>query len=242
MMKRNALWLAMLLVAVLALPSWSLPKSLIMTMEISSKQGNRPIKATAQLWYANQKFRAEITSNLNMSNQNTPVKINNKATFITDLKSKVAYMLDDSSKMAIKIDQSQVSQMTGNAQGPQTFTDPGSLTDPAKIQAEIKKHGGKVVGKTKMLGHPVTIYQMSNKVNMPTAQGGKAVPQNVTTKVWLADDVGMPLQVEANSDKMGQIMSMKTTKLQVNVPVNASMFSVPKGYQVRSLMDMYKQK
>ena len=90
MIKKQSLWTALLLVAVFALPGWSLPKSMIMTMQISSKQGGRPLKADAKLWYANQKFRAEITSNMNMAQGKSPVKISNKATIITDLKSKIA--------------------------------------------------------------------------------------------------------------------------------------------------------
>jgi len=240
MIKKNSLWMAMLLVAVFALPGWSLPKSMIMTMQISSKQGNKPLKADAKLWYQNQKFRAEITSNMNMAQGNSPVKISNKATIITDLKTQIAYMLDASSKTAIKIDQAQVKQMTGSQKGPQTFTDPGTLTDPGKIQAEIKKAGGKVVGKAKIKGHPVTIYQMTNNANMHDGSG-KTVAQSITTKVWLADDIGMPLKVEAISNKMGQIMLMNVTSIQTNVPVSNSLFGVPAGYNVRSLMDMYKK-
>lgn len=242
MLKRKALWLTFILVSMLTLPGLALPKSLIMSMEISSKQGNKPIKANAQLWYTNQKFRAEITSNFSTSGQgNTPVKIGNKATVISDLSKKVAYLIDDASKTAIKIDQAQVGQMTGGAQsGPQTFTDPTSLTDPAKIKAEIKKQGGKEVGKAKILGHSCTIWQMSGKTQMPVGQG-KSETQNVTSKVWLADAIGMPLKVEVSSDKMGEIMRMQATKVQVNVPVNNGMFGIPSGYQVRDLMDMYKR-
>jgi len=243
MLKRTAFWLTLFLVSSLALPGWSLPKSLIMTMEISSKQGGQPIKANAQLWYANEKFRAEITSNMNTSGQgNTPVKIGNKATIVSDLKTKMAYLIDDASKTAIKIDQGQMAQMTGGAQsGPQSFTDPASLTDPAKLKAEIKKQGGKEVGKAKILGHTCTIWQMSGKTQVPMGQG-KSETQNITSKVWLADAIGMPLKVEVTSDKMGAIVNMQATKVQVNVPVSNNMFGVPAGYQVRDLMDMYKQR
>lgn len=242
MFKRKALWLTFILVSMLTLPGLALPKSLIMTMEINSKQGGKPIKANAQLWYANQKFRAEITSNFSTSGQgNTPVKIGNKATVVSDLTKKVAYLIDDSSKTVIKIDQAQMGQMTGGAQsGPQTFTDPTALTDPAKIKAEIKKQGGKEVGKAKILGHMCTIWQMSGKSQIPMGQG-KNETQNVTSKVWLADEIGMPLKVEVTSDKMGEIVRMQATKIQVNVPVNNGMFGVPSGYQVRDLMDMYKR-
>lgn len=240
MIKKQSLWTALLLVAVFALPGWSLPKSMIMTMQISSKQGGRPLKADAKLWYANQKFRAEITSNMNMAQGKSPVKISNKATIITDLKSKIAYMIDDGSKTAIKIDQAQVQQMTGGQSGPQSFTDPATLTDPGKIQAEIKKAGGKVVGKTTIKGHPVTIYQMTNNATLPDGSG-KSVAQSITTKVWLADDIGMPLKVEATSNKMGQVMLMNVTNIQTNVPVSNSLFGVPSGYNIRSLADMYKK-
>ena len=62
----------------------------------------------------------------------------------------------------------------------------------------------------------------------------------MTSKVWLADDLGMPLKVEVRSDKMGEVVSMKVTQVQVNPPINGGMFGIPAGYKVRNLMDMYK--
>lgn len=240
MLKKRLFWLTLMLVSVLALPAWSLPNSLMMQMVVSSKQGGRPMQGNVQLWYANKKFRLEVTSNMNMSQTNTPVKISNKATFVMDVNSKVGFMIDDNSKTAIKIDQNQVSRMTGApAQGPQTFTDPSSLTDPAKLKAEIQKAGGKQVGKATLLGHACSIWQMSGKAQVPVAQG-KMEEQMITTKVWLADDLGMPLKVEVKSDKMGNIVNMRATQVQVNIPVKASLFGVPAGYNVRDLMDMYK--
>lgn len=243
MLKRKLFWLTLILVSIVALPGWSLPNSLMMQMEISSKQGGRPMKGDVNLWYANKKFRMEVTSNVNMSQTNTPVKIANKATFIMDVNSKIGFMLDDTSKTAIKIDQNQVGQMTGApAQGGiQTFSDPASLTDPAKLKAEIQKAGGKQVGSATLLGHKCSIWQMSNNVQVPVGQG-KMEQQNVTSKIWLADALGMPLKVEVKSDKMGTIVDMRAKKIQVNIPINASMFGVPAGYNVRDLMDMYKSK
>ncbi|PKL77738.1 MAG: hypothetical protein CVV27_04650 [Candidatus Melainabacteria bacterium HGW-Melainabacteria-1] len=237
MLKKTSFWLCLLLVSVIAMPGWALPNSMIMIMEINSKQGTRPVKANAKLWYANQKFRAEVSSNLNTSQANTPVRIGNKATIVMDLKSKIGYMIDDSSKMAIKIDEKQVGNMTGNsAQGNRSFTDPAMLTDPAKVKAEIIRQGGKQIGKEKLLGHNCTIWQMSGK--MPAAQGQPA--QTATSKVWLADALGMPLKVQVSTDKQGEIVSMRVTNVQVNVPVNNNLFGVPAGYQVRNIADMYK--
>jgi len=239
MLKRNMLWLCLFLVSVLAMPAWSLPKSMVMTMQVSSRQASRPIKVDAKLWYANNKFRAEVSSNTNMSQSNTPVRINNRATFIMDLKSMVAYMIDESTKTAIKVDQKQMSAMTGSGTSTRSFTDPMAMTDPAKIKAEIKRQGGREVGHATILGHPCTIWQMTSPQKVPVGQG-KFETQNVTAKLWLADDLGMPLRFEARSDKMGEIASMKVTSVQVNVPLSGNLFGVPSGYQVRNLSDMYK--
>ncbi len=241
MLIKTKFWLAFLAVATLALPAWSLPKSMVMDMTMNIKQGNRPVKADARIWYANQKFRAEIKSNANMAQGNTPVKISNKAVFLMDMNQKIAYMIDSKSKTALKVDQSQVEKMTGQsaANAPETFTNPAMLTNPAKIKAELTKQGAKVVGKGKIQGHPVTVYQMTKQANVPTA-GGKSQAQSVTTKLWLADDLGLPMKMVATGSKSGQLASLDVKKVSVNVPVKSSLFSVPGGYKVRSLMDMYK--
>lgn len=236
LLKWSGFWLSLMLVALVSLPALALPKSMIMTMVISSKQGSKPVTANATLWYANQKFRAEVTSN--MTATNSPVKIGNKATIVMDIKSKVGYLIDDSSKIAIKVDQTQLQSATGGKTGPKSFADPAQMTDPAKIKAEIQRQGGKVVGSANLLGHKCTIWQMSGKV--PAQQGQPA--QNVTAKVWLADDLGMPLKVEVRGDKMGEIMNMRATNVQVNVPVSNSKFGIPAGYKIRPLGDMYKTK
>lgn len=238
MLKNHRYWLSLILVAIFALPSWALPKSMIMTMQINSRQSGRPISANAKLWYANQKFRAEVTSNANTSQ--SPVKISNKATVLMDLKSKIGYMLDESSKTAIKIDQTQMNKMTGQNGSATSFTDPTALTDPAKVKAEIQRQGGKEVGKATILGHSCTIWQMANTMKVPTGQGKPATNQNVTSKVWFADKIGMPLKVEVRSDKMGEIVTMKATNVQVDVPISNNLFGVPSGYKIRNLMDMYK--
>lgn len=242
MLNKTKFWLAGLAVATLTLPAWSLPKTMIMDMTMNVTQGARPVKADAKIYYANQKFRAEISSNLNMAQQgNTPIKVSNKAVFLMDMNQRIAYMIDSKSKTALKVDQGQVEKLTGQsaANAPETFTNPAMLTNPAKIQAELKKQGAKVIGKTKMLGHPVTIYQMTKTAAVPVAQG-KTESQNVTTKLWLADDLGLPMKVEAVGSKSGKLATLDVKKVSVNVPISAAMFNVPGGYQVRNLMDMYK--
>ncbi|MGV3523623.1 MAG: hypothetical protein ACO1RX_05330 [Candidatus Sericytochromatia bacterium] len=239
--KKPTLWLSLLLVSMLALPGWSLPRSMIMTLEVSSKQGTRPVKATTKLWYANQKFRAEVTSSGVQQPANATVRIGNKATIIMDLKAKIGYLIDDGSKTALRLDQTQVAQMSGGnkpAQG--QFTDPASLTDPAKVKAEIQRQGGRQIGKEKLLGHQCTIWQMTGKAPVPVAQG-KTETQNVTTKVWLADALGMPLKVIVTADKSGEVMNMRATQIQVDVPVNAGLFGVPAGYKVQDMAQLYKQ-
>ncbi|MEZ0372882.1 MAG: hypothetical protein ACAI44_27570 [Candidatus Sericytochromatia bacterium] len=239
MLKKSTLWLCLLLISVLAMPAWSLPKSMIMTMQVSSNQGSRPVKVDAKLWYANSKFRAEVSSNTNMSTSSA-VRISNRATFIMDLKSMVAFMIDESTKTAIKVDQAQMQKMTGSSgTGSRAFTDPMSMTDPAKIKAEIKRQGGKEVGHATLIGHPCTIWQMTTAQKVPVGQG-KMETQNVTAKVWLADDLGIPLRFEARTDKLGAIATMNVSSVQVNVPLSGSLFGVPAGYKIQNLSDMYK--
>lgn len=232
MLKKKVFWLYLLLASLMALPGWALPSSLIANYTISSKQNGKPVSAKAKIYYAGQKFRAEISSNANTSS--SPVRVSNNATIIMDTRTKVGYLLDAGSRTAIKIDQNQMKAVTGGGSGPSSLADPSSLTDTAKLKAEIARQGGKQVGKANILGQSCTIWQMSGKVPM------QGTTHNVTSKVWLADAIGMPLKMEANSDKAGQIMSMQATALQVNVPVNNSMFGVPAGYAVRNLQDMYK--
>ena len=141
MLNKTKFWLAGLAVATLALPAWSLPKTMIMDMTMNVSQGARPVKADAKIYYANQKFRAEISSNLNMSqSSSTPIKVSNKAVFLMDMSQKIAYMIDSKSKTALKVDQRQVEKLTGQsaANAPETFTNPAMLTNPAKIQEELK--------------------------------------------------------------------------------------------------------
>lgn len=242
MLNKTKMWLAGLAISTLALPAWSLPKTMIMDMTMNVSQGARPVKADAKIYYSNQKFRAEISSNLNMSPQNsTGIKVSNKAVFLMDINQKIAYMIDSKSKTALKVDQTQVEKLTGqsSANAPETFTNPAMLTNPAKIQEELKKQGAKVIGKTKMLGHPVTIYQMTKTASVPVGQG-KSESQSITTKLWLADDLGLPMKMEATGSKSGKLASLDVKKVVVNVPVSAALFKVPSGYQVRNLMDMYK--
>jgi hypothetical protein len=242
MLNKMKFWLAGLAISTIALPAWSLPKTMIMDMTMNVSQGARPVKADAKIYYANQKFRAEISSNLDMSQQSsTPIKVSNKAVFLMDINQKIAYMIDSKSKTALKVDQAQVEKLTGqsSANAPETFTNPAMLTNPAKIQEELKKQGAKVIGKTKMLGHPVTIYQMTKTASVPVGQG-KSESQSITTKLWLADDLGLPMKMEAVGSKSGKLASLDVKKVVVNVPVSAAMFKVPSGYQIRNLMDMYK--
>lgn len=231
MLKKSSLWLCLLMLMTLAMPAWSLPKSMIMTVQIDSHQGPRPIAANAKIWYANNKFRAEINSNMAPQTSGA-IKISNKATIVMDVNSKVGYLIDDGSKTAIRVDSSQIPNQGS------TFTNPASLTDPAKIRAEIQRQGGKIVGKASLLGHPCTIWQMTSTQKMPNG-AGQMTSQSVTSKLWLADDITVPLKVEITSAQ-GKVVSMNVTSVQVNVPVSGGIFGVPSGYAVRNLSDMYK--
>ena len=62
----------------------------------------------------------------------------------------------------------------------------------------------------------------------------------VKVKLWLADDLVLPLKVEVSTDKRGQIASMQTKSVEVNIPIKASLFAVPGGYKITNLSDMFK--
>lgn len=233
LLKKSTLWLCLLLISTLAMPAWSLPKSMIMTLQVSSHQGSRPVTANAKVWYADSKVRAEINSNMAPQNTGT-VRISNKATIVIDLNTKVGYLIDDGSRTAIRVDSS---QLPNNGPGG-SLTNPATITDPAKIRAEIQRQGGKIVGKANLLGHPCTIWQMTSTQKVPNAQG-QPVAQAVTSKVWLADDLSVPLKVDVTSAS-GNLVSLNVTSVQANVPVSGGIFGVPAGYAVRNLADMYK--
>jgi len=244
MFRQIFFWLVVLSLSFSNLESWALPKTLMMTTELVSQEGGRNIRANAKVWYSDMKFRTEVDSNANMSNANSPVKISNKATVIMDMNKKVGYMLDDRNKTAIRVDTAQMNQMTGSSRNPGTanpqfFSDPTLLSDPAKLRSELQKQGGKQVGKTSVLGHPCTIWEIAKSAKIPVSQG-KTSTEMVKVKLWLAEDLVLPLKVEVSTDKRGQIAAMQTKSIEVNIPIKASLFAVPGGYKITNLSDMFK--
>ncbi|PIQ25096.1 hypothetical protein COW36_15410 [bacterium (Candidatus Blackallbacteria) CG17_big_fil_post_rev_8_21_14_2_50_48_46] len=243
MLRRILFLLLVLAFSMPGLESWALPKSLIMTTELVSKEGGRNIKANAKIWYSNMKFRTEVESNMAMTHNSSPVQVNNRATVIMDLNQKVGYMLDDRNKTAIRIDSAQFNQMTGGAAqkgaNAQLFNDPNLLSDPAKLRAEIKSQGGKQIGTASILGHSCSIWEISKKGNIPAGQG-KTSTETVKVKVWLAEDLVLPLKVDVSTDKRGQVAVMQARSLEVNIPIKASLFALPGGYRVTDLADMFK--
>ncbi len=244
MFRQIFFWLVVLSLSFPNLESWALPKTLMMTTELVSQEGGRNIRANAKVWYSDMKFRTEVDSNTNMSNANSPVKISNKATVIMDMNKKVGYMLDDRAKTAIRVDTAQMNQMTGSSRNPGTanpqfFSDPTLLSDPAKLRSELQKQGGKQIGKASLLGHPCTIWEIVKSAKIPVSQG-KTSTEMVKVKLWLADDLVLPLKVEVSTDKRGQIASMQTKSVEVNIPIKASLFAVPGGYKITNLSDMFK--
>lgn len=241
MLKRTALWLAIALVSLWTFPGLAaIPKSMIMTTQIISSEGGRNVTADATIYYMDMKFRTEVSSNMQSTGS---VKVNNKATVIMDAKAKTGYLIDDRNRTAIKIDEAQVEQMTGSSGSAGSFTNPSEfLTDPAKVKSELQKQGGKQIGKEKLLGYNCTIWQIAQTVKIPPARGSNAAPtsDNIIVKLWLADEVSIPLKAEVTSAKRGKIASMTTKKIQVNVPVKGSMFDIPSGYKITTLADMFQ--
>jgi hypothetical protein len=243
MFRQIFFWLVVLSLSFPSLESWAMPKSLIMTTVLVSNEGGRNIRANAKIWYSNMQFRTEVDSNVKMSNSSSPVKINNKATVIMDMNKKVGFMLDESHKTALRVDTAQFNQMTGSSgqstNNAQFFTDPTLLSDPAKLRGELQKQGGKQVGKATLLGHPCSIWVISKSGKIPAGQG-KSSTEMVTVKIWLAEDLVLPLKVEISTDKRGEVASLETKSLEVNIPIKASLFAVPGGYKISDLSEMFK--
>ncbi len=243
MLRHLFFWLLVVSFSLPGLETYALPKTMIMTTEMVSHEAGRNIKAHARIWYSDMKFRTEVESNMAVKTSSA-VQINNRATVIMDMKRKTGYMLDERNKTAIRIDSRQVNQMTGGngrsgATSAQYFNDPTFLSDPAKLRAELKNQGGVQVGKTNLLGHPCTIWEITKQGNIPAGQG-KTTTEMVTVKLWLAEDLVLPLKVEVSTDKRGLVATMKTQSIEVNIPIKASLFSVPGGYQITDLADMFK--
>lgn len=218
----------------------ALPQSMMMVTEMTASQGGQNVTAKATIWYSNKKFRTEVSSNMKVpQNPNMKMGISNKAVFLLDMANKVGYLLDSSTKTALKIDTAQVSKMSGGSMSPQNFTDPVLMSDPAKIKSEITKNGGKQVGKEKLFGHNCTIWAIPTK---SPVQGKPGVTETVSVKIWLADGISVPLKGEVTSPQRGKVASFVTRDFKVNMPLASTLFSVPAGYKITNLADMFQNR
>ena len=92
-----------------------------------------------------------------------------------------------------------------------------SLLDPVGFKGYIVKHGKKLGAGPSILGHATTLYQAERK--------GDGM------KVWLADDVSLPLQIEGHSASGGHF-SIHITSLDLHPSFGAHEFDeLPPGYQ-----------
>lgn len=221
---------------VISTTAWALPKSMIMNTSFTNHAMKQKIKVNAKWWYNNDKIRIEFNSNLNMPKNGSTAKLpTNNGVAIMNLKKKVGYLINDAAKIALKADTSQAAQL--NPGMSQTYTDPKTFTDPVKLKAEIKKQGGKVVGKEKLLGYNCTVWSIAPK--KPVKVMPNSPHQKVKVKLWLADKISVPLKVETYlNNKKATVFQVKNIKL--NVPIKSSLFEVPKGYKVSDLMQMFQ--
>lgn len=242
MFKKAFLGVALVSSFLIPNPATALPKSLTMTVDMVANNAGKKVTTNAKIWYLDMKLRSEVKSNLNFQgNTASPVKVNNKAVIIMDAKTQTAYMLESGTKTALKVDSSQLQKLSGGNSGGTNanFMDPSLFTDTAKMKAALKKEGAKVVGKATLLNRKCTIWEIKkNNVKVPMPKG--TTTENVRLKMWLADDISVPLKAEVYSNKRGLVASLKTTSLQVDVPISASLFKVPSGYKVTNMMEMFK--
>lgn len=120
-------------------------------------------------------------------------------------------MLDPDQKMVVKM---RPSAMRGASQDDLTSFD--TLLDPGGFKAVVTKQGKKVGPGEGILGHKTTIWERNSK------QG--------KTRVWLADDLDLPLRVEGKAQN-GDKFNLKVTAIDLKPTFGKDEFDdTPPGY------------
>ena len=105
------------------------------------------------------------------------------------------------------------------------------------IEKKVKQQGGKKVGTEKILGYLCDIWQVNvDAINPETNQKEKAV-----TKMWLSQELKLPLKVEMTSPTKGSLLTITTKRIKTNVDYSSTFFDIPKGYQITDMNEMLMQ-
>jgi hypothetical protein len=207
-------------VVVTATSALALPRTMQVEWENTINQGTEKVSLQSTTRIKNNKIRIDTTGNLTKAAAGMA-----NSTIIVDLPAKVAYMINDKLKTATKVNLDQAGgQMGLGAMGMSPKLD--------QLTAELKKRGAKVIGKASLLGHPCDIYQMTQ-----TGVGNEPV----TSKFWIAKDLGMPLKAETSTKSKGIIGTALAKSVKADLTLADSLFNVPANYKVTDMADLAKR-
>lgn len=207
-------------VVVTATSALALPRTLQLEWENTVAQGNETVSLHSTTRIKGNRVRIDTTGAITKVQGTMP-----NSTIIVDVPGKVAYMLNDKLKTAMKVNLEQAGgQMGLGAMGIAPKLD--------QLTTELKKRGAKVIGKDTLLGHSCDIYQMT--------QAGMG-NEPVTSKLWVATDLGMPLKIESSSKSKGHIGTAQAQSVKTNLTLSDALFQVPAGYKVTDMADMAKK-
>jgi outer membrane lipoprotein-sorting protein len=207
-------------VVVTATSVMALPRTMQLEWDNTVNQGTEKVTLHSTTRIKDNRVRIDTTGSITKVQGAMP-----NSTIIVDVPGKVAYMLNDKTKTATKVNLDQAGgQMGLGAMGIAPKLD--------QVTAELKKRGAKVIGKDTLLGHPCEIYQMT--------QNGMG-NEPMTSKIWIASDLGMPLKVETSSKSKGMIGTARAQSVKTNVTLADSLFQVPAGYKVTDMAELAKR-
>jgi len=120
---------------------------------------------------------------------------------IIDSEQGVVYMYQPEQKMATKMSMSMSPQ--------------GNSPSPQETMASLKPNELKYTGKDTVDGKKCLVYEY--------------VENKETSKIWLWEDYGVPLKIEATTDGKKSVMEYRNVKLD---EIPASMFELPEGTKI----------
>jgi hypothetical protein len=230
-LKKGLFLTSVFLISAMA-PVVALPQNVKLETESTLNNNGQKIVVNSKIWYGNKKIRME---NEMAPVQGMPAGMN-KSSMIMDSGTNTAYLMMPQNKTAIKVDSAMMNKMQGAQAGGGNLASQ-MLADPSQMQDQLKKNGGKMVGAEKVLNYLCDIWQINTDIPNPQTQ----IKENATIKVWLAHSLNIPLKVEMNSAKRGKFMTVVSKNVQTGVNIPASMFEVPKDYQVTDMKQMMNQ-
>lgn len=229
-LKKGLILTSVFLISVMA-PAVAIPQNVKLETQSTINNNGQKIVINSKIWYGNKKIRME---NEIATTQGIPAGMN-KSSMILDSGKNTAYLMMPQNKTAIKVDSNMMNKMQGNQSSGNLTAQ--MLSDPAQMQAQLKKNGGKMVGAETILGYLCDIWQINSDIPNPQTQ----VKENATVKVWLAHNLNIPLKLEMNTVKRGKFMTVYSKEIQTDVSMPSSLFEVPKDYQVTDMQQMMNQ-